>query len=115
MEVCLIKIPKSCFIRDAGRLRARLNETPTEFIFKNILCSQRGDETFLWLTMQPETNQLTPRTVTDLLKVLVAIKKHAEMTWRCSLSVANCIGISKIDLTMDLEGSFIPNLGYDCR
>ena len=79
------------------------------------MSSHRKGEVFLWLTMQPETSQLTPRTVADLLSVTTAIKKHAILDWGCTESVASCIAINKIDFTLDLEGSFIPEEGSNCR
>lgn len=87
MEFCLGQIPKESFDNDVGRLKAGLNSSPVDFIFKNIMCSSRKGETFLWLTMQPETSQLNLRTVTDLIKVTEGIKNHAELDWRCSTSV----------------------------
>ena len=71
-------------------------------IIKHILCTKMKAEVFLWFTIVPESSSLTPRTVSDLQKIIEGIKKHAMLSWSCSLEVVGQITVTKIDFTVDL-------------
>ena len=47
-----------------------LNNNVKELIF----VSKRGSETFIWLTLSPESAMLTPRTMIQFVKTQVALK-----------------------------------------
>ena len=50
-----------------------------------MLFMARGDETYIWFTLKPETTELTPRTITELKRVLAAVELHAEAFWNLDL------------------------------
>ena len=46
-----------------------------------MLIITRRKETYIWFTLNPETTRLTPRTMTELMKVVAAVKLHGEAFW----------------------------------
>ena len=68
-----------------------LNNKVKEVVFKHAVVSKRGSETFIWITLSPETTLLTPRTMKQFVKTQVALKEHAVGFWRCSGSAASQI------------------------
>ena len=50
-----------------------------------------------------------------LQSIIEEVKNHAMLGWRCAQSVAYAIAVTKIDFTVDLEGSFMPAEGSNCR
>ena len=53
----------------------------TELMFKHVMASERSDRTYLWLTLQPNTTTLTPRTLVEFKKTLEALQKYAKLDW----------------------------------
>jgi hypothetical protein len=72
------------------------------------LVSSRQGETFIWVTLNPETTKLTPRTLAQVMQVVAAIKSHAEVYWLEKEAEMSAIELSKIDVAVDLTGSFLP-------
>ena len=92
-----------------NELRTFLNSHVSELMFKHELLSERASETFLWLTLYPETTNLTPRTMGQILQVESALCEHAKAFWGWSEELVGQIELTKIDSAIDLKGSFIPN------
>ena len=61
------------------------------------------------MTLNPETAQLTPRTVTQITQIVAIVKDHAVRFWNKTNEEANEIKLSKIDVSVDLKGSFLPS------
>ena len=87
-----------------------LNNNVKELIFKHAVVSKRGSETFIWITLTPESAILTPRTMNQFVKTQVALKEHFGGFCKCSGSAASQIEMTKIDIANDMKGSFIPEL-----
>ena len=102
-------IPKKSVSANLKVLLNVLNTNLTELKFKHALVRERGNETFLWLTLYPENTQLTPRTMQQIIKAKSALVEHAKTFWAFSVEVATSIELSKIDVAVDLNGSFMPN------
>lgn len=96
-------------------LLSYLNNNVEELLFKHAVFSTRKSETFIWITLSPETTILTPRTMTQFLSTQLALKEHAVGFWGCSGSAASQIEMTKIDVGNDMKGSFIPDLGNLCH
>ena len=111
IEFSLGQISKSTVQKDLNVLLGFLNNSVKELMFKHALISERGNETFMWLTLYPETTQLTPWTMTQLIHTHSAICNHAYQFWGCSKEVSVSIEPSKIDVAVDLQGAFIPEEG----
>ena len=73
--------------------------------------SYNGSEPFLWLTPSPGTSELSEFTVRNFLQAKRALQEHAKVHWGCSEEETGRISISKLDTTIDLKGSFIPEGG----
>ena len=65
-----------------------LNNNVEELIFKHAVFSTRGSETFIWITLTPETTILTPRSMKQFLSTQSALREHASTFWGCSEQVA---------------------------
>ena len=87
-------------------LNAMQHQVP-DFILKNVLISSRNSNTYMWITLKPETALISPRTVIRLQKVVRAIKAHAMVYWDYPDVVDSPITLSKVDLAVDLSGAFL--------
>ena len=60
----------STFMQNAGKskisLLNKIQREVSELIVKNLLITSRNGRTYLWVTLNPETAYLTPRTMTHL-------------------------------------------------
>ena len=60
----------SIFKQDAAKSKTSLlnniQRNVSEIIIKNLLITSRNGSTYLWVTLNPETTYLTPRTMTYL-------------------------------------------------
>ena len=90
------------------RLLAFLNENVPELMFKHTLLNERASETFLWLTLYPETTKITPRTMAQICKTEKALCAYAKAFWGWSEEYVELIELTKIDFATDLYGSFLP-------
>jgi len=81
-----------------------------EITVKNLLITTRRGKTYFWITFNPETARITCRTMTEMTKVLLAVKSHGESFWGFDDEKANKIKITKVDIAADLKGAFISNL-----
>ena len=75
---------------------------------KNILVQVRATEVVLWLTFNAETSRLDSWTAFALRQVLTAIRSHAMVAWAFDEPRAEAIGITKLDVALDLAGSMLP-------
>ena len=79
----------------------------SEMIIKNLLILTRGKSTYIWVSLNPETSRLTPRTMSELKAVVQAIQWHANTFWGIDGEADQQFELSKIDIAVDLGGSFI--------
>ena len=115
LEFCLGGISKETASKNVEALLGWLNSNVKSLIFKHAIFKTRGSETFVWITLNPETTKLSPRTMIHFLKTKAALQEHALSYWGCSREVASQIELSKIDAAIDMKGSFLPNLGKSYR
>ena len=66
-----------------------LNNKVKELVFKHAVVSKRGRETFIWLTLSPESAMLTPRTMKQFEKTQLALKEHFVGFCKCSGSAVS--------------------------
>ena len=111
IEFSLGRIPKSIAWKGSFDLIKWLNTCVTSLSFKHALISEKGGETFMWLTLHPDATQITPRTMSQLVHTHRIICDHAHNIWGCSKRVSESIEPTKIDLAFDLQGAFIPAEG----
>jgi len=74
-------------------------------MIKHITVRKDAGQTSLWLTLDSNTNQLDSTTVTNLRKVGRAVAQYFGLNHD-----AQSFGITKLDTTVDLKGSFMPSL-----
>ena len=75
---------------------------------KHIKITERNENTYAWLTLKPETANLTPHMSTELVNIVKVIKEHLMITWDLDEDELDEIKMIKLDITQDLYGSFIP-------
>ena len=76
--------------------------TALDVTIKHINVRRNGEgQTLLWLTLKSSVSQLGPRTVLILRKVERAVEKF----------FGQSLGVTKLDVTIDLKGSFLPSSG----
>ena len=82
---------------------------------KNLSFTQHKNRCFIWVTITPETSMLTPRLLRQIDQARALVTNHALRYWTPSdPSSPHDITIGKIDVALDLYGSFIPEKGaYD--
>lgn len=73
----------------------------------------RRSHTYFWFTLNHETSRVNPRTMIELTKVLNAMKLHATSYWGLENEECDLFEITKIDVAVDLKGSFMPSKGKD--
>jgi len=110
MEIELVGIRKEVAAETKSvmwnSIQSRLQETTV----KNLLLTNRRGHTYIWITFSPETAHITCRTMTEMMKVLLAVKLHGESYWGFRNDDVNQVKITKIDIAADLKGAFISNL-----
>ena len=67
-----------------------------------------NNKTSLWITLTPETAELTCRTVADLHQALATVKQWAGAMWGFDEQAVGQIELTKLDVTMDFLGSLLP-------
>ena len=67
-----------------------------------------NNKTSLWITLTPETAELTCRTVADLHQALATVKQWAGAKWGFDEQAVGQIELTKLDVTMDFLGSLLP-------
>lgn len=81
IEFKLGRIPKKIVAQNVQSLLLFINRNMTELMFKHVMASERSNRTYLWLTLQPNTTTLTPRTLVEFKKTLEALQKYAKLDW----------------------------------
>ena len=81
-----------------------------DIAIKNILPKDRAGQTYLWITLSPETAILTSISMQQLTRIVKTIREFSSAFWAFTEEMTSLIQLTKIDVTMDLEGSFLP--GY---
>ena len=61
----------------------------------------------LWVTINPETSRVTPRTISEIKRVLEEIQWHARTFWNIDRDGNGDIELVKLDVANDLKGSFL--------
>lgn len=84
-----------------------------ELIVNKLLATQRPQGCYIWVTLTPETNSLTPRTLSQIMLVVKCASEHARVNLCLDVENKNKIKLSKLDVALDLQGSFIPRRGLE--
>ena len=63
---------------------------------------------YLWITIDPSTALLTPRTIKRCKEILEVIQTHAEENWDYEDTELESIELIKLDVAVDLKGAFLP-------
>ena len=61
----------------------------------------------LWFTLESSCSALTPRTLADVERVLLAVQDFAELSLGFEKTAIPEIKLWKLDYTVDLKGSFL--------
>ena len=61
----------------------------------------------MWVTLKPETTQLTPRILSEMMHLLAAVRAHADVFWQYDEDELYAIDFTKIDVAVDMKGSFM--------
>ena len=106
-EILIHDVPKAVAESSKLILLDEIQTNLSEMIIKNMMFMTRGEKTFIWVTLNPETSRLTPRTMTELKSIVSAMQLHAYTFWCLERENGRVFELSKIDIAIDLEGSFI--------
>lgn len=77
------------------------------------MVTNRGGQVYIWMTINPESAKLDGILISQLNKVLQAMRNFAESYWQMTTEETEKIFITKVDVTVDLLGSFIPRRSSD--
>ena len=106
-EIHVGKIVKAVTTNDIAALKNFLNMEVTELIFKNIHLQARAMSTYLWITLNPETTFLTPRTLQLIKSTVGKVKQYAESVWLFDRQKLTAIALWKIDVAADYYGALL--------
>ena len=88
-------------------LQDSIHNRVKSLVIKNILFINRGQETYIWFTLNPEFSRLTPRTLYLLMLIVKTIRFHAGVFWSFEDEELNSIELTKVDVAVDMKGAFI--------
>jgi len=74
----------------------------------NLLFSQRTSGTVVWVTISPQTNTVNSQSMTNFNRIVSVFKRHSGTFWAYDEMTQRKITLGKIDIAIDLEGSFLP-------
>ena len=83
-EVSIGEIDLATLFKSLSVLRESMQQACSEITIKNILPKRSRSGASLWVTLQPETASLTCETMAQLLKMVTAVRLHADLYWRKS-------------------------------
>ena len=90
-------------------LKRLIQDAVPELIVKNLLFTSRDGNTYLWVTLSAESTTLTPRTFTEIVKVVDVIQSHSDIYWWKTTDDYQTVELSKLDVALDLKGAFLPS------
>ena len=96
-------------------LKNAVQSKTKEMSIKNIYPHTLKGELYLWFTLQSSSAVLTPRTMAELERILIAVTEHAHYQWDFSLAASSQISLWKIDCAIDLSGSFLTSPTQDTQ
>lgn len=76
---------------------------------KNLLFKEYGDKAYLWISFAYDSAVLSPVFLNELNLILMTVKRHSENFWNYNSNESSFINHHKIDVAIDLTGSFITN------
>ena len=89
-------------------LEQELNADCELLIVRHIMVTGSQDSTSLWITLTPETAELSRRTVVQIHEAVKTVRRCAEDMWSFAHQAVEQIEVTKVDVTMDYKGSFLP-------
>lgn len=118
MEVDLGPITREVYQEGEAVLKNALNRAVPEIVIKHLGCSVRSGRAYLWITVDPSSAALTPRSMQQARDIVKTIREHAEEChwiddWEDEdeerEEADGAICLSKYDITVDHRGAFIPS------
>ena len=82
-------------------------------IIRNILVTARGGLTYLWVTLNSETSRITEFSMTRFNNIVKIVREHVRIYWTASEAGLDQVEITKLDVAVDMKGSFLPHLHQD--
>jgi hypothetical protein len=98
---------KSKALQSKGVLKDVMTNKLGRLIVKNLLFTERGGSTYLWITYTYETAVLDGMVLQDKSKIVRAVQEHAREFWQADDEAVEAIIPTKIDVTKDIVGSFL--------
>ena len=89
-------------------LEQELNADCELLIIRHIMVTGSQDSTSLWITLMPETAELGRRTVAQIHEAVKTVRRCAGAMWGFADQAVEQIEVTKVDVTMDYKGSFLP-------
>ncbi len=89
-------------------LVSEIHNTVMDLNIKNLYVHSHQNVTYIWMTLSAETHELDSMMICRINKVLEAIKKFALCFWRTTEEDVSNFEITKLDITKDLKGAFLP-------
>ena len=80
-KIFIGKILISYLRKSTSDLKNRIQGSLTDLSVKNLLFLQQGDCALLWITFTYESAQLTARTLVELKRIVIAVKRHSREYW----------------------------------
>ena len=89
-----------------GELTRAMNAAAGGDVVKNLLFHCRGGLTYIWVTLRPERAEINAESVSLVQTLLAECQSHSDLFWRSANEESSPLELSKLDCTMDMQGSF---------
>lgn len=110
IKVLLVNISKTVAADTEEVLFGDLNAAVPELIFKKLLfkACEAGKSCYIWVVLTPESAVLDPRFLNNALHIREVVEEHAKKHWSPGPTVDWQIELGKLDVALDIQGSFLP-------
>ena len=110
IKVLLVNISKTVAADTEAVLFADLNAAVPGLIFKKLLfkACESGKSCYIWAVLTPESAVLDPRFLNNALHIREVVEEHAKKHWSPGSTGAWQIKLGKLDVALDIRGSFLP-------
>ena len=80
-EICLGDVDKKLVTNTESALINEVHHRCNQITVKNILTTKRKEKTFIWVTLEDFSDSLKLGLMTDILRFVQIVKKHARVYW----------------------------------
>ena len=107
-EVRLGEIPQQEAESMKSTILNHIHGTAKDLSLKNIKITHRNELTYAWFTLKPETAWVNESLLVELKNIVRVVKDNLALFWDHNEDEVALIKLTKLDITQDLSGSFMP-------